>query len=81
MKIIQNEITLYKHNYIQKNTPNTLALLLRLTQPIDNFLTKPTYETLKTKKVESLYDIGVQLVANLFKKEHLTNIPYYQTSA
>jgi peroxiredoxin len=50
MKIIQNEITLYKHNYIQKNTPNTLALLLRLTQPIDNFLTKPTYETLKTKK-------------------------------
>jgi len=50
MKIIQNEINIYKHNYIQKNTPNTLALLLRLTQPIDNFLNKPEAEIVKTKK-------------------------------
>jgi peroxiredoxin len=50
IKIIQNEINVYKYNYIKKNTPNTLALLLRLTQPVDDFLNKPEDQILKTKK-------------------------------
>lgn len=55
IKIIQGEINIYKHNYIKKNSPNTLALLLRLTQQIDNFLDKPTTEILKAKKDSIAY--------------------------
>lgn len=50
IKIVQNEINSYKHNYIQKNTTNTLALFLKLTQPVDDFLDKPADQILKTKK-------------------------------
>jgi peroxiredoxin len=54
IKVIQNEINVYKHNYIKKNTPNTLALLFRLTQPVDDFLNKPADELLISKK-DSIY--------------------------
>lgn len=55
IKIIQGEINIYKHDYIIKNRPNTLALLLKLTQPIDNFLDKPATEILKEKKDSIAY--------------------------
>ena len=49
LKKIQSEINLYKNNYIQANPENTLALLFRLSQPIDNFSNKPAEEKLATK--------------------------------
>jgi thiol-disulfide isomerase/thioredoxin len=49
LKRIQGEINLYKNNYIQTNPGNTLALLFRMSQPIDNFLNKPAEEKLATK--------------------------------
>jgi thiol-disulfide isomerase/thioredoxin len=49
LKKIQGEINLYKNNYIQTNPGNTLALLFRMSQPIDNFLNKPAEEKLATK--------------------------------
>ena len=49
LKKIQGEINLYKNNYIQTNPANTLALLFRMSQPIDNFLNKPAEEKLATK--------------------------------
>ena len=55
IKIVQNEINSYKHDYIQKNSSNTLALLLRLTQPVDNFLDKPADEAINTKKDSVAY--------------------------
>ena len=49
LKKIQSEINLYKNNYIQANPENTLALLFRMSQPIDNFSNKPAEEKLATK--------------------------------
>ena len=49
LKKIQSEINNYKNDYIQSNPSNTLALLFRMSQPIDNFLSKPTEEKLATK--------------------------------
>lgn len=49
LKKIQSEINLYKNNYIQANPENTLALLFRMSQPIDNFLNKSAEEKLATK--------------------------------
>lgn len=49
LKIIQNEINAYKNEYIQANPNNTLALLFKMSQPIDNFLNKPTDLKLATK--------------------------------
>lgn len=49
LKKIQSEINTYKNNYIQANPSNTLALLFRMSQPIDNFLNKPAEEQLATK--------------------------------
>nr|WP_314866356.1 redoxin domain-containing protein [uncultured Flavobacterium sp.] len=49
LKRIQSEINSYKNNYIQANPNNTLALLFRMSQPIDNFLIKPADEKLATK--------------------------------
>ncbi|MEY4432388.1 MAG: hypothetical protein RLZZ44_518 [Bacteroidota bacterium] len=49
LKKIQNEINLYKNNYIQANPNNTLSLLFKMSQPIDNFLNKPAEEKLDAK--------------------------------
>lgn len=49
LKKIQSEINTYKNNYIQSNPSNTLALLFRMSQPIDNFLNKPSDEKLASK--------------------------------
>jgi thiol-disulfide isomerase/thioredoxin len=49
LKKKQSEINAYKNNYIQANPSNTLALLFKMSQPIDNFLNKPTEEKLATK--------------------------------
>jgi peroxiredoxin len=50
IKTIQNEINVYKHNYIKKHSQNTLALLFKLTTPVDDFLNKPEGELLNSKK-------------------------------
>ena len=55
LKKIQSEINTYKNNYIQSNPSNTLALLFRMSQPIDNFLNKPAEEKLATKKDSIAY--------------------------
>jgi hypothetical protein len=49
LKKIQNEINVYKNSYIQANPSNTLALLFKMSQPVDNFLNKPIEEKLATK--------------------------------
>ena len=49
LKKIQSEINTYKNNYIQENPSNTLALLFRMSQPIDNFLNKPSDEKLANR--------------------------------
>jgi thiol-disulfide isomerase/thioredoxin len=49
LKKIQNEINAYKNGYIQANPSNTLALLFKMSQPVDNFLNKPIEEKLATK--------------------------------
>ncbi len=49
LKKIQSEINGYKNNYIQSNPSTTLALLFRMSQPIDNFLNKPAEEKLANK--------------------------------
>ena len=55
LKKIQSEINTYKNNYIQSNPSNTLALLFRMSQPIDNFLNKPAEEKLATKNDSIAY--------------------------
>ena len=55
LKKIQSEINTYKNNYIQSNPSNTLALLFRMSQPIDNFLNKPAQEKLATKNDSIAY--------------------------
>ncbi|MFM1754546.1 MAG: hypothetical protein RLZZ236_1485 [Bacteroidota bacterium] len=55
LKKIQSEINTYKNNYIQSNPSNTLALLFRMSQPIDNFLNKPAKEKLATKNDSIAY--------------------------
>ena len=49
LKKIQNEINGYKNDYIKANPNNTLSLLFKMSQPIDNFLNKPVEEKLATK--------------------------------
>lgn len=49
LKQIQNEINRYKNEYIQSNPNNTLALLFKMSQPVDNFLNKAAEEKLATK--------------------------------
>ena len=44
VKKIQSEINVYKNEYIQANPTNTLALLFKMSQPIDNFLNKTAEE-------------------------------------
>jgi peroxiredoxin len=52
---IQNEINVYKNNYINTNKNNTLALLFRMSQPIDNFLNLSVDEKLTNKKDSIAY--------------------------
>ncbi len=49
LKKIQNEINSYKNDYIKANPNNTLALLFKMSQPIDNFSNKPADLKLATK--------------------------------
>jgi thiol-disulfide isomerase/thioredoxin len=52
---IQTEINVYKNNYINTNNNNTLALLFRMSQPVDNFLNLPIDEKLTNKKDSIAY--------------------------
>ena len=61
IEFIETEITLYKQNYISLHS-NTLALLFRLTQPIDDFSSLPENQKLATKEDSLSY-----LKTNYFK--------------
>jgi thiol-disulfide isomerase/thioredoxin len=61
IKSIEKKIESYKQNYVLSHT-NTLALLFKLTQPIDDFSSLPKNHNLTTKK-----DSVVYLKNNYFK--------------
>jgi thiol-disulfide isomerase/thioredoxin len=79
LKKIQNEINRYKNNYIQSNPNNTLALLFRMSQPIDNFLDTPQGIKLATKK-DSIGYLKKQFFNGIdFKDPRLLRNPFLET--
>jgi hypothetical protein len=77
IKSVENEIENYKQNY-RLSRSNTLALLFKLTQPIDDFSSLPKNQKLTTKKDSILYLKNNYFRGIDFKDSRLLRNPFLE---
>ena len=77
IKSVENEIENYKQNYRLSHS-NTLALLFKLTQPIDDFSSLPKNQKLTTKKDSILYLKNNYFRGIDFKDSRLLRNPFLE---
>jgi thiol-disulfide isomerase/thioredoxin len=77
IKIIEEEIKNYKRNYV-KSHANTLALLFKLTQPIDDFSSLTKNQKLATKKDSISYLKNNYFKGIDFKDSRLLRSPFLE---
>tara|TARA_B110000459_G_scaffold182426_1_gene210590 strand:- start:2313 stop:3752 length:1440 start_codon:yes stop_codon:yes gene_type:complete len=75
---IKNEINQYKQNYISSHT-NTLALLFKLTQPIDDFSSLKRYQKLLTNEDSISYLKNNYFKGINFKDSRLLRNPFLES--
>lgn len=77
LKKIQTELNNYKNKYITENPSNTLSLLFRMSQPIDNFLIQPTEKL--TNKTDSISFLKKHFFDGIdFKDPRLLRNPFIE---